>query len=394
MQKERIRNIVLYAAICIASIIMIMPSGCLFEPMNKVGDIFYPSSINLFQNENYYEIKTDELTVPVIPEQLKSPYEKKPSGLSNSFPGFEISSYYYYTPFYEGSENIVSVYIKNNGENQVFLYGFGFLVMEEEEELFTRDIGITVNPGEEKRVGIISLNIAQDIEEIKLQPLLSLLAKDESQKWHDYRKQYFEVINIDVCAMQSMQTPAYRKNPENIFIQMNSKIEPFDLEVRKMAAESAIKYPGQYNIYQICSLFDDTKEKIQYISDPRGKDLWSPPSDTLAVGAGDCEDYAILLASLIESIGGTSRIYLTDSHAFAAVYIGNNNTEAIANAIGEYYGSVPIYYTTDEYGSWLMMDPTSSIYAGGLPGGTAPTDDTWTFLDTNTVIVIDIAPQT
>ncbi|WP_407357040.1 transglutaminase family protein [Methanolobus sp. WCC5] len=391
MKKERIRNIVLYAAICIASIIIMMPSGCLSEPMNKVGDIFYPSSINLFQNENYYEINPDELTVPVVPEQLKSPYEKRPSELSDSLPGFEISSYYYYTQFYEGSESIISVYVKNTGDSPVFIYKFGFLLMQE-NELVTRDIGLTVNPGDEKKIGIISLRVAQGVEELKLQPQVSLLAQTKSEKWHDYRTQHFEVISIDVSGMESMQNPTYRYNPENIFIQMNSKIDPFDLELRKMAAESAKRYPGEYNIYQVCSLFDDTKEKIQYISDPRGKDLWSPPGDTLAVGAGDCDDYAILLASLIESIGGTSRIYLTDTHAFAAVYIGNN-TEEIANAIGDYYGSVPIYYTTDEYGCWLMMDPTSSIYPGGLPGGTAPTDDTWTFLDTNTVIVIDIAPQ-
>jgi transglutaminase-like putative cysteine protease len=391
MKKERIRNIVLYAAICIASIIIMMPSGCLSEPMNKVGDIFYPSSINLFQNENYYEINPDELTVPVVPEQLKSPYEKRPSELSDSLPGFEISSYYYYTQFYAGSESIISVYVKNTGDSPVFIYKFGFLLMQE-DELVTRDIGLTVNPGDEKKIGIISLRVAQGVEELKLQPQVSLLAQTKSEKWHDYRTQHFEVISIDVSGMESMQNPTYRYNPENIFIQMNSKIDPFDLELRKMAAESAKRYPGEYNIYQVCSLFDDTKEKIQYISDPRGKDLWSPPGDTLAVGAGDCDDYAILLASLIESIGGTSRIYLTDTHAFAAVYIGNN-TEEIANAIGDYYGSVPIYYTTDEYGCWLMMDPTSSIYPGGLPGGTAPTDDTWTFLDTNTVIVIDIAPQ-
>ncbi|MEZ5335906.1 MAG: hypothetical protein R2741_12070 [Methanolobus sp.] len=134
-----------------------------------------------------------------------------------------------------------------------------------------------------------------------------------------------------------------------------------------MAAASAKKYPGQYQyLHQICALFDDTKENIQYISDPRGQDVWSAPGETISVGAGDCDDYAILLSSLVEAIGGTSRIYMTDTHAFAAVYIGNETAD-IADSINEYYGSVPVYYTTDGHGSWLLLDPTSSLYAEELP---------------------------
>ena len=50
-----------------------------------------------------------------------------------------------------------------------------------------------------------------------------------------------------------------------------------------------------------------------------------PANVTLKVGAGDCEDQAILLSSMIEAVGGTTRVYLTDNHAFAAVYIGNGD---------------------------------------------------------------------
>ncbi|WP_243684080.1 hypothetical protein [Methanosarcina barkeri] len=50
-----------------------------------------------------------------------------------------------------------------------------------------------------------------------------------------------------------------------------------------------------------------------------------------------------------------------------------------------------------------MLDPTSSLYAGGLPGKTAPakvkaaegneTYRSWTFVDTNEVKAIDINPR-
>ena len=101
--------------------------------------------------------------------------------------------------------------------------------------------------------------------------------------------------------------------------------------------------------------------------------MWEPPNVTLQIKAGDCEDQAILLSSMIEAVGGTTRVYLTDSHAFAAVYIGNNTdeVEAAIRGIRAYYGNVDVNYITDEYGYWLMLDPTSSLYAGGLPGQTA-----------------------
>lgn len=391
MKNDRKTKRMMNAIVCISLLSIILSSGCLSEPMNKVGDIFSPSSVNLFKEEDYYILDPSDLTVPVVTTETVDRYENIPGHLSDSSPGFEVSSYYFYTQFYEGSESVISVYVKNMGDTSVFIYQFGFKLAAE-DELVLQDTGVTIAPGEERNIGIISLDIPENMEEIELQPQMSMLAQTRSDRWHDYKKQYFDEITIDVSESGSMQEPKYTSNPETLFIQVNDMIDPYDVGVRTMAASSAKKYPGQYNIYQICALFDDTKEDIQYISDPRGKDLWSTPGDTITVGAGDCDDYAILLSSLIEAIGGTSRVYLTDTHAFTAVYIGND-TELIASAIGEYYGPVPIYYTTDQYGSWLMLDPASSIYAGSLPGGTAPTNEGWTFLNTTTVTVIDIAPQ-
>ncbi len=222
---------------------------------------------------------------------------------------------------------------------------------------------------------------------------MSIFAETPNEQWYEHKDQLFDEFTVNVSQQAEKQDPQFIFNSKRTFEILNEKVDPYDIKVRKMAAVSAKQYPGKYNIYQICSLFDDTKNNIQYISDPRGRDVWSPPCDTLEVEAGDCDDYAILLASLVESIGGTSRIYLTDTHAFTAVYIGDEeNTENIIEAIGNYYGPVPVYYTTDEYGSWLMLDPTSNVYPGGLPGGTAPSGNGWTFIDTTQVTVIDIAP--
>jgi transglutaminase-like putative cysteine protease len=368
--------------------------GCVSEPMQKLGEYIAPSSTAYLHNEKAYDIDPLRLTVPVVPAQAPFRYENRPfADEKRSSPGYQLASSYYYTTFYEGSDGVTGIYVENLGDYTVFAYELGLLDVDT-GSWYGHDTGITIIPGEKKRIGHVSVQVPEGAENLKLKLGMSLLVRTQSDKWYDYERQYFEDFIIDVEKEPQEESPAYISNPRSVFSLMDSKIDPYDTGVRKMAAVSAKKYPGQYNIYQLCSLFDDTKSRIDYISDPRGRDLWSAPGETLEVGAGDCEDYAILLASLVEAIGGTSRIYLTDTHAFASVYIGDaDNTSLIVEAIRQYYGDLPVYYTTDEYGSWLLMDPTSSVYAGGLPAGAAPVKSGWTFQNTSQVIVIDIAPK-
>jgi transglutaminase-like putative cysteine protease len=386
MKNNHVRNAIFY----IILIGIILASGFLLGQTDRVREILSSYSTSELDNKDNYRIKTNDLTVPVTTGRQVSRSEKIPDNSSKLFPGFQISSYYQYMQFYEGKKNVVTVYVKNTGDTPIFIYKFGFLLLSENETAMV-DTGVTILPEEERNIGIITLDVPDDVEELKVRPEMAILAQTDLGKWHDYGIEDFREMTINVRESASMQEPEYSSNPEYVFNLVNSKIDPHNIQVRTMAAASAKKYPGKYNIYQVCALFDDTRGSIEYISDPRGRDLWSTPDETITVGAGDCDDYAILLASLIEAIGGTSRVYLTDTHAFATVYIGND-IEEVGRSIENYYGSVPIYYTTDQYGSWLMLDPTSSIYAGGLPSGTAPTDEGWTFLNTSTVTVIDIAP--
>lgn len=392
MKKPQKQHIILITFILIIS--SFLTTGCISEPVQDIKELLSPSSVTLVKAESTYELDPSRLTVPVTLSRAPYTLENKPSATASLAPGFEVSSsYYYYIGFYEGTGGVISIYLKNLGENDVFVYDFGILETGN-NEWHGQDTSITILPGEEKIIGHISFNIPENAEEITLKAGISMMVETSSGKWYDYQRQYFEEFTVDVEPQAEMQETPYAYNPTSLFERVNEKITPYDLEVRKMAAVSAKKYPGQYNIYQLCSLFDDTRDNIQYISDPRGRDLWSEPRDTLAVGAGDCDDYAILLASLVESIGGTSRIYMTDTHAFAAVYAGEeDNIENVIEDIQYYYGPLPVYYVTDEYGCWLMMDPTSSVYIGGLPGGTAPIKGGWTFLNTSQVMIIDIAPK-
>jgi len=49
------------------------------------------------------------------------------------------------------------------------------------------------------------------------------------------------------------------------------------------------------------------RDEIRYVQDTNGIELLHDPVTLLEIGAGDCDDKSILLASLLESIGHRTR---------------------------------------------------------------------------------------
>ena len=372
------------------TVISIMGSGCISDSMDEVEK--YMEMIPSGHGTEYVP-DINGMTVPLAFSQNPIAYEQMPEPTSFMHPGFDMASRLQRMGMYQGSTGVVDLSIRNEGSRDMFIYSYGIRV-EENDQFISMENGITIPPGEERKIGMIGLEIPENTDTITIRPTISMLAQTKSGSWFDCKEEVFDEIELETSPLPEKEYPEQYSNKPYLFEKANDKVNSRDIGVRQIAVGAAKEYPGAYNIFQICSLFDYTKENIQYISDPRGGDYWADPNETLQVGAGDCDDYATLMAALIEAIGGTSRIYLTDDHAFAAAYIGNDtqHIEEIAEAIRQYHGPVPVYYTTDEYGSWLMLDPTSSMYPGDLPGGTAPTKDGWTYLNTTTIRTIDIIP--
>ena len=135
---------------------------------------------------------------------------------------------------------------------------------------------------------------------------------------------------------------------------INSKVEPDNDAVYRLAHILAAEHPGDYTIDQVDEIYsrlkygNDSIRAWSYSRDVRGVDKFNSASESLSlgnqakskcVGSGDCDDFAILIASLVESIGGTTRIIFardnsTGGHAYTEVYLGrlddsNGNVEEI-----------------------------------------------------------------
>jgi len=111
------------------------------------------------------------------------------------------------------------------------------------------------------------------------------------------------------------------------------------------------------------------------VDDPRGSDYYSSASRTIALGfRGDCDDFVIALAAMIESVGGKTRVVYarnsTTGHAYPEVYIGTTQEEfdAAAAYIQKRYrvGHVGCHITRGPEGPqyWLNLDWWSK-YPGG-----------------------------
>jgi len=132
------------------------------------------------------------------------------------------------------------------------------------------------------------------------------------------------------------------------------------------AVRLASRFSGEYNIGQICQIYDYIVKNWKYVNDSDKMENFRTASRTIKNNfSGDCDDFAILLAAMIESIGGDSRVSLAfndeDGHAFTEVFVASNkeNMQKVVDGINTVYGTnkFRINYTLDKDGKyWLNLD--------------------------------------
>ena len=168
----------------------------------------------------------------------------------------------------------------------------------------------------------------------------------------------------------------------------SARVEPGNSIVHKEALVLVAKYPGDYTIDQICSIYEYLKKGWHYVRDPRGIDYFMYANESLIIGkdagcagAGDCDDFAVLMSALVESIGGTTRIILahnesTGGHAFAEVYLGqfndkNSHVNEIINWLFQKYNTDKIFTHIDSEKNevWLNLDWGADEKGNNHPGG-------------------------
>ncbi len=301
--------------------------------------------------------------------------------------------------------------LKNPGPNDIFLYNYS-IRMGDSEWKWQNEKGMIIKKGEEENAYLWFGGVNKPGKYYDYQISFSHMINNVAgmlpyprEMWHDIGASHFSendfsnlsYIEINPYSISSVYTSS--KNYYYYFDRINDMVKPFDLTVYQKAREITLPFSGPYNIFQVCTIFDYLVDDLKYIQDPDGNDVWSDPITTLSRGGGDCEDYAMLSSALVSSIGGTTRIYMTDNHAFSTLYIGNSTeSKDMLEEIDAYYGTNLFFAVLeDKFGYWLVADPLGSFFLGGLPvGGDAvgpPGDNhlyNWDFTETGHVNIIDV----
>jgi hypothetical protein len=154
------------------------------------------------------------------------------------------------------------------------------------------------------------------------------------------------------------------------------KIQSNNPQVRNQAVSIASMSSGAWNTGQLVDLYLWMKNNIACVSGSQKAQYVASASETLAVKGGNCEDHAILVASIIQSIGGEARIMLAPEckHAYTIVFMTPSEEDfiKIQKSIVDIYWNKRIYdlsgkgifFHKDNQGYWLIIDTVGGNYLG------------------------------
>ncbi|UCE73527.1 MAG: transglutaminase domain-containing protein [Methanomassiliicoccales archaeon] len=329
------------------------------------------------------EFKEEDLVAPQVPSYPPhSMPDKPPVNESQLPPGFKYKINWAMGDVYAFWGGFIRISIENTGSNDIFVYRSGIVVnWSTPSEWIYEERNVLIRVGEEKHLGLVYFNAPNTTGNYTYQVLISLLVMDNGlyskhniESWYDNGTVLGSEKIFFVHPLKGKDDIKLTNNYKYYQDKLNEKVDFEAVEVQNLVSNITAAYEGDYNIYQVLAIFDFIVNNLTYISDPAGRDYWAYCQDTLNKGGGDCEDFSILFSSMVGAIGGTTRVYLTKSHAFPALYIGNGTEiNEILEAIDNYYGTESNYVIfKDEGNSWLAADPAGSLYMGGLPADAKP----------------------
>lgn len=156
-------------------------------------------------------------------------------------------------------------------------------------------------------------------------------------------------------------------------INMLAEACDYDLPYTKsFANQLAKRAPGTFNFRQVCEIYNYCYSNWSYVNDPKHSEYIAKASESIASSlSGDCDDYAVLMASCLIAIGGDVAItcaYNNNSgHAYAELNITEMDLNEIKIVLEEMYPHVSldeVYTRSDDYGIWLNLD-----WQANYPGG-------------------------
>lgn len=147
-----------------------------------------------------------------------------------------------------------------------------------------------------------------------------------------------------------------------------------DSAIRNFAVKHSTTYfTDTYSKYgptaRYLSVFKYINSKFKYVPDPKKREYYATPTETIENGlSGDCDDHTILMISALGSIGAKTRMVLTEDHVYPELYCANKQEFLqLQTAIMDLFEKdhpQGLYFREENEAYWINLD-----YSAPYPGG-------------------------
>jgi hypothetical protein len=318
-------------------------------------------------------------------DTVNHPSSSIPGPLTGSYRASSWTLAWILSEVYAAYGGVVWVSLNNTGNSPIFVYEISFL-WSGMSISSSRPTAALIEPGAKVEIGMLSFAAPSSTGHHQYTIRLGLAAGFPNGNWYDYGPTSIggnhEVLILEPSS--SANCTIYHNSPQ--YYDRINRLVDFSVTA-SITQEVKARFPGVYSSMQVVEGYEWVRRNIAYLADTI--DYWQSANETLSKRTGDCEDQAILLASIIGELGGNARVNIIEGHAFPTVFVGANISviSSLRDSIASYYWvnatDVHLTYLTDELGVWLVIDPDGTPYAGGLPSLSAPSSnsftDGWTF---------------
>ena len=129
-----------------------------------------------------------------------------------------------------------------------------------------------------------------------------------------------KILNVDELWVDfTFSNQSHKINSRNDYLLFLTPEAPLIKQISALISSTACK-----DINRICyakALFYFARDKINYIKDPVTEEYIEYPEDVLYSRAADCDGKAVLLASMLQSIGIETRFAFTSNHVFVQAFL-------------------------------------------------------------------------
>lgn len=300
-----------------------------------------------------------------------------PTPMSSFSPAYGMSLSWSITEdIFAGYGGVLDLNLENtNPTGRLYIYGFGIEWVDGPS--YFRNCSVYVSHGKEVNLGLLTFG-APSSGPNAYRLVVNLAASNAAgTAWYDLGSvPQDKTQSVSVKKLGTEIDYSVAGNLIEYYDRVNSRVS---FTAAASVAEAVREaQPGTYSILQVAEAYEWVHRNIEYTLDGSG-DHWQSAEETLRLGTGDCEDHAILMASIIGAMGGSARVNIIEEHAFPTVFVGTTaaHMSQVRDALASYYGLDPasfkVSYLKDDLGYWLVVDTTGFPYAGGIPAQSKPT---------------------